>query len=168
MFFFAIKTFKLERRSSMCTIMVVDDKDLSLELIYCFLTREGYKTVKKFESPIKALKEINKGLIPDLVITDYRMPEMNGIQFLNKIAANCSRKIPSIILTGDPGSLPQCTQKLIVLEKGRMEFFKELLDTVYNICHSPKIPVSNLNPDQIKVIHDKPTSYRDVELLRPV
>lgn len=118
----------------MCHIIVVDDKDLSLELIYSFLTREGYQHVKKFDSPIKALNEINNGFIPDLVITDYRMPQMNGIQFLYSLYKQTHRKIPSIILTGDSGSLPTISEKITVLEKGRIEFFKELIDEVYKIC----------------------------------
>lgn len=122
----------------MCQIIVVDDKDLSLELIYCFLAREGYQHVKKFDSPVNALHEINNGLAPDLVITDYRMPQMNGIQFLNSLYKQIKRRIPSIILTGDPGSLPEISKEIIVLEKGRIEFFKELINEVYKICKALK------------------------------
>jgi CheY-like chemotaxis protein len=118
----------------MCHIIIVDDKDLSLELIYSFLIREGYQHVKKFDSPLNALHEVKNGFSPDLVITDYRMPQMNGIQFLYSLYDQINRKIPSIILTGDPGSLPAIPEKITILEKGRVEFFKELLDEVYKIC----------------------------------
>ncbi len=122
----------------MCQIIVVDDKDLSLELIYFFLTREGYQNVKKFDSPVNALYEIKNGLVPDLVITDFRMPQMNGIQFLYSLFKQIKMKVPSIILTGDPGSLPVISEKITVLEKGRIEFFKELINEVHKICDSLK------------------------------
>lgn len=150
----------------MCQIMIVDDKDLSLELIYSFLTREGYQHVKKFDSPLKALNEIKNCFIPDLVITDYRMPQMNGTQFLNSLYKQTNRKIPSIILTGDPGSLPAISKKITVLEKGRIEFFKELMDEVYKICSSlKKSGYDELNPIKKIPVSKKRTVCRKKEVI---
>lgn len=149
----------------MCTIMIIDDKDLSLELIHSFLTREGYQNVKKYDSPLVALAEIKNGLIPDLVITDFRMPEMNGIQFLNSMGNYTPQKIPSIILTGDPGSLPAISEKITVLEKGRMEFFRELMMEVNRICSYLK--KSDYKPSSIRKfsISPKRTACNPKQLL---
>lgn len=151
----------------MCQIIVVDDKDLSLELIYCFLTREGYQHIKKFDSPVKALNEINDGYIPDLIITDYRIPQMNGIEFLFSVYKKTLMKIPSIILTGDPGSLPAISEKITVLEKGRIEFFKELIDEVYKICSSiKKSGFKDLSPIKNPTVPQKRSAYKKNEVVQ--
>lgn len=150
----------------MCHIIIVDDKDLSLELIYSFLTREGYQHVKKFDSPLKALCEIKNGFVPDLVITDYRMPQMDGIQFLYSLHNQIHSKIPSIILTGDPDSLPAIPEKITVIEKGRIEFFKQLIDEVYKICSLlKKSGYYELNPIRKARIPKKRSVARKKEVI---
>lgn len=122
----------------MSSIMVVDDKDLSLDLIHIYLSREGYKNIRKFDCPLKALSEIKGGFIPDFIITDFRMPEMNGVQFLKSVSSITSKPIPSLILTGDPGSLPPISKKITVLEKGQLEFFRDLISEVNKALHAEK------------------------------
>ena len=47
------------------------------------LPNGGKLTVESFTSPCEALNRAAEGIAYDAVITDYRMPEMNGVDFLN-------------------------------------------------------------------------------------
>jgi DNA-binding NtrC family response regulator len=63
-----------------------------------FLTLEAKYIVKTFTSAVEALNFIKANDI-DLVISDYLMPEMDGIAFLAKVR-EIKPEIPRIILTG--------------------------------------------------------------------
>lgn len=123
--------------------MVVDDRDLSLELIQIFLAREGFLDIKKYDCPLKALSDIKKGILPDLIITDFRMPEMNGIEFLKSAFQITSKQIPSLILTGAPESLPPIPQKITVIEKGNVNFIQSLIDEVNKVLRCRKKQMKN-------------------------
>jgi CheY-like chemotaxis protein len=60
-------------------------KDI-LNLYYECLQSWGYQTVS-FDNPKEALNYIDKNIsdYPSLIITDYKMPEMNGIDFIKQI-----------------------------------------------------------------------------------
>lgn len=61
-------------------ILVVDDDQISREYVYEALKQSGYDVVMA-ENGLKALEEVkNKEF--DLVITDMKMPGMDGIQFM--------------------------------------------------------------------------------------
>ena len=62
------------------TILVVDDEPRLTTLIKSYLTQEGFKVVAA-ENGAVALKSAEKSL-PDLVILDVMMPEMDGFEFL--------------------------------------------------------------------------------------
>lgn len=66
-------------------IMLLDDQDDFLQLISVMLDDEDYELML-FSSPEKALKSIslNHHHI-DLFITDYSMPGMNGIEFMQQV-----------------------------------------------------------------------------------
>lgn len=80
------------------TIVVVDDEEMVLTSLGSFLTLETDYNVKTFTSAKKAIKYIENSEI-DLVISDYLMPEMDGISFLAKVR-NIKPNVPRIILTG--------------------------------------------------------------------
>lgn len=64
-------------------ILLIDDNETNLMILAAFITRMGLKpTVAK--SPVKALEMVNRQLF-DLVITDYNMPIMNGLQMASAI-----------------------------------------------------------------------------------
>jgi len=64
-------------------ILLIDDNETNLMILAAFITRMGLKpTVAK--SPVKALEMANRELF-DLVITDYNMPIMNGLQMASAI-----------------------------------------------------------------------------------
>ena len=80
------------------TILLVDDEEMVLTSIDSFLTLETQYNVVTFISAKKALKYIKSNSV-DLVISDYVMPEMDGIAFLAKVR-EIKPEIPRIILTG--------------------------------------------------------------------
>ena len=79
-------------------IVLVDDEDMVLTSLNSFLTLETDYKVDTFTSARKALEFIKNNEI-DLVISDYLMPEMDGITFLAKVKA-LKPEVPRIILTG--------------------------------------------------------------------
>lgn len=68
-------------REEDCTIVIVDDEPMITQSISNFLLLESDYNVETFNDPNEAL-EFLKENTADLIITDYLMPEMNGIDFL--------------------------------------------------------------------------------------
>ena len=77
-------------------ILVVDDEPLNLDLLEQELTDLGYG-VEKAESGRAAL-EMLAAAPADLVLLDYQMPGMNGIEVLEEIKKN-QLDLPVIIIT---------------------------------------------------------------------
>jgi len=80
------------------TIVIVDDEEMVLTSLSAFLSLETDYTVEIFTSAREALEYIKNNDI-DLVVSDYLMPEMNGIQFLARVR-EIKPEVPRIILTG--------------------------------------------------------------------
>ena len=59
-------------------ILIVDDEKDILELLDYHLLKEGYKTMKASNGKEAIL--IAKDFLPDLVLLDVMMPEMDGIE----------------------------------------------------------------------------------------
>jgi DNA-binding response OmpR family regulator len=77
------------------TILVVDDEPNLVDLIRMTLEREGY-SVLEAENGYKALQRLRESL-PDLVLLDVMMPEMDGMETLKEIRA--ASNVPVIMLT---------------------------------------------------------------------
>lgn len=80
------------------TVVIVDDEEMVLTSLNAYLTLETDWKVQTFTSAVKALEFIQKNEV-GLVISDYLMPEMNGIAFLAKVRT-LRPEVPRIILTG--------------------------------------------------------------------
>ena len=80
------------------SIIVVDDEEIVLTSIESFLILETAYNVVTFLSPKEALDYVKKQDV-DLVISDYLMPEMDGITFLSHVR-EIKPEIPRIVLTG--------------------------------------------------------------------
>lgn len=65
-------------------IAIVDDEDMVLTSLRSFLLLETDYEVETWSSPAQALENLaDKNL--DLIISDYLMPDMNGIDFLLQV-----------------------------------------------------------------------------------
>jgi DNA-binding NtrC family response regulator len=65
-------------------LVIVDDEEMVLASLRSFLALETDYEVLTFSSPLRALESIRESQI-DLVISDYLMPEMTGIEFLLEV-----------------------------------------------------------------------------------
>ena len=79
-------------------IIAVDDEEIVLSTLKMLLNIEGFDNVEGFTSPQKALEYI-KDNKPDLIISDFVMPQMNGIEFLSE-AKKLYSDVSMILLTG--------------------------------------------------------------------
>ncbi len=78
-------------------ILLVDNDEMSLKSLSSFLLSEGY-AVFSFIHPIKALESFAHRHY-QILITDYAMPSLNGIQLIKQIKA-VNSQIITILYTG--------------------------------------------------------------------
>ncbi|GAP11867.1 response regulators consisting of a CheY-like receiver domain and a winged-helix DNA-binding domain [Bellilinea caldifistulae] len=98
-------------------IFIVDDNEVSRKLVGGILKKEGYE-VYAAASATEALAAI-PNIMPDLVILDVMMPEMDGYQLCRRLRDRSdTARLPIIILT----SLNQLEERLKAFEAGADDF----------------------------------------------
>src|SRR6185295_14313030 len=80
----------------MATILVVDDKDMMRDSLSLALARSGHKAVTTGD-PGEAVALVRQHR-PACVITDLKMPKMDGIELLQKIRAE-QPDMPVVLMT---------------------------------------------------------------------
>ena len=78
-------------------ILIVDDEELIVRLLSMSLRSDGYQTVSAFSG--EQGLEVFKAESPDIVVTDIKMPGMDGLELLKKIKEIDPEK-EVIIVTG--------------------------------------------------------------------
>ncbi len=96
----ALSINNLSENQFASTVMIIDDQSTSLHVLSETLRSiDSNVLIKPFQDAKAALSEI-KISAPDLIITDYKMPVMNGIEFTKKLRRlpNC-QDIPIMMIT---------------------------------------------------------------------
>ena len=62
--------------------LVVDDSSTMRRIIKNSLKRIGYEDVEDAENGVEALEKLN-GI--DIILTDWNMPEMDGLEFVKRV-----------------------------------------------------------------------------------
>ncbi len=83
----------------MKTILLVDDEHVVLDAMGQILHNFGYQVISRSDAE-SALSVIREGNNIDLVLTDYRLSGIKGIEFIASLKKNMP-STPVIILTGD-------------------------------------------------------------------
>lgn len=84
----------------MPTILIIDDSWLTRRGVKRILSAQGYG-VSEAENGLQAMEMILSKETPvDAVILDLLMPEMSGVEFLEKLNEH-KIKLPAIVLTAD-------------------------------------------------------------------
>ncbi len=83
------------RKNLMRDILVVDDNAINRQLAVYLLKKGGYN-VFEAESGRQAFTFLN-GKIPDVILLDIQLPEMDGVEILKRIRSNVLTKDITII-----------------------------------------------------------------------
>jgi DNA-binding response OmpR family regulator len=79
-------------------LLVVDDEPAIRELLQSSLALEGYE-VRVAQDGFDALAQM-RGALPDLIVTDLKMPNMSGFELLSVVRRRFPQ-IPTIAITGE-------------------------------------------------------------------
>ena len=85
-------------QSQASVVLLVDDEEMVITSIKSFLTLETDYEVVAFTSPHDAVEYVKENKV-DLVISDYLMPSMDGIEFLAAVKDH-QPEATRVLLTG--------------------------------------------------------------------
>jgi pilus assembly protein CpaE len=85
-------------------ILLVDDDRVIQKMVGGFLERTGYH-VRKASDGVEALQLVQEE-VPDLVITDVRMPELNGFELTTRLRSHHRTASIPILMFSDLGDAP--------------------------------------------------------------
>ena len=111
-------TRDLRTRSSglKARILVVDDQPEVAHVVRAVLVQEGFEAETAVNGR-EALDLLMSALHFDLIITDVRMPEMDGLELLRQ-ARQMRKDLPVILMTGHPTR----RNRLDAMEKGAFDY----------------------------------------------
>ena len=105
------------------TIVLVDDQVVTLRYMRDLLNISGFDNVVIYEDPLLALADIEQNKVkPDLLIADYRMPEMNGKELLDK-AKTLIPDVQTIIITACASDVESCEYRIVEKDLSSVEHF---------------------------------------------
>ena len=117
-------------------ILVIDD-----EKNMCLLLRRMFKkefNVVACNSGMDALLWLKQGTVPDLILTDIKMPLVSGIEFVKGLKkSGIYRDIPIILLSGSIDG----TEQQRGLEAGAFAYIQKPFD--------PDVLKGTIHPDQM-------------------
>jgi len=117
-------------------VLIVDDEIHIIHVVAIKLRNNGYEVIAAnngAEAYDLACREH-----PDIVVTDYQMPFVTGIELIEKLRANEQTKnTPVILLTARSFAISEELQRSLKVEECLSKPFspKELLKTVQDILH---------------------------------
>src|SRR6185503_1589060 len=93
-----IRRARRNSRTMSATILVVEDEPAIQELISCNLELAGHQALRA-ENAEQALEMVRTAL-PDLVVLDWMLPGMSGIELARRLRADRrTHDVPVIMLT---------------------------------------------------------------------
>ncbi|HEX5710403.1 MAG TPA: chemotaxis response regulator CheY [Sulfuricurvum sp.] len=85
-------------------LLVVDDSSTMRRIIKNTLSRLGYEDVLEGEDGLQGWAELNANPDVSMLITDWNMPEMNGLELVKKVRADARFvDLPIIMVTTEGG-----------------------------------------------------------------
>lgn len=81
-------------------VLLVDDDPAVLDSTAMLLTLEGIQAHTALNGE-EALAHIASGLRPDIVVSDYRLPNYNGVEVVRRVREATVDDLPVVLMTGD-------------------------------------------------------------------
>lgn len=106
------------------TVMFIDDEPLWLKAIKIAVENESFRIITA-ESGEIALRKLQRSK-PDLILSDVRMPDMNGFDLFERVKSNPSmRNVPYIFMS----SIDDFDAKRVARELGADDYVEKPYDT---------------------------------------
>lgn len=81
-------------------VLLVEDDSAVGDATSMMLEVYGYRVCTAVDGP-GALSALADGFQPDLIIADYRLPGLNGVEVVRAVRQGTTASLPAIIVTGD-------------------------------------------------------------------
>lgn len=111
--------------NKLARILIVDDDTRNIRVLEAMLHAENHATLAAVNGR-QALDMANEHL-PDLILLDVMMPDMNGFEVIEKLKADtATQRIPVIMIT----ALDDRESRLYALQAGADEFISKPVDRI--------------------------------------
>lgn len=134
-------------------ILVIDDDQSIRETLTTFLKRQGYNPISA-EDGMKGIQLVREEL-PEIVICDYKMPKMTGLEVLEKIK-EINPAIHFIMIT----AFDEMQTTVEAMQKGAYDFIEKPIDTDrLKITIKRALDNKNLSDKLDTIIEEKAEDY---------
>ncbi len=130
-------------------VLVVDDEIHIVHVVAIKLRNNGYEIITA-DNGADAF-ELACSEKPDIVVTDYQMPVMSGIEFLEKLrACEQTREIPAILLTARSFAVTDEQREQLLISACLSKPFspKELLGNIEDILYQKTVAADSAHTHQ--------------------
>ncbi|MGY8914619.1 MAG: sigma-54-dependent transcriptional regulator, partial [Flavobacteriales bacterium] len=133
----------------MSKILIIEDDAAFCQMLEKFLTKKGYDVVTSF-SAVDAKEKIGKSSF-DLVLTDLRLPDYDGITLLGDIKEVHSN-VPVIVMTG----YAEVGTAVEAMKKGAFDYIskpftpEEIVMVIANALNQKSTAVTAKFPDKVQ------------------
>jgi DNA-binding NtrC family response regulator len=141
-----VKSARKKSRTSLRSIVIVDDEKSYVELMAQMIADNLDCKVHAFTSPVDALANLPE-ISAGVVVTDYSMPQMDGIEFIRQ-ASRVAPKSAFIMISGH--DLDMMKDELSRLKKLKLRLqkpfgWRPLTEAVLKVWPGDDTPVLRAN-----------------------
>ncbi|MBD3421068.1 MAG: response regulator [Chitinivibrionales bacterium] len=134
-----ITTFFGRRAMRKSLIIIVEDEIEIAMILRELLNAAGFQNILTYDVPLTALQHIQNGLKPAILISNFRMPGMNGVQLLDAVT-HLNSAIEGIIITADPDLARAESTRYPILDKTNLTIGKRLIQLVRDRMPEVSLP----------------------------
>lgn len=123
-------------------VLIADDEIHIIHVVAIKLRNNGYEVIAANNGA--EAYELACSEHPDIVVTDYQMPFVTGVELIDKLRKNeDTRHIPAVLLTARSFAIAQEAQDSLGIEACLSKPFspKELLKTIEDILYQKAVAV---------------------------
>jgi len=107
-------------------VFVIDDAPVNVRTYEKILSAVENARIQTYTDPVVALRQCELG-DPDLIVVDYRMPEMNGVEFITRFRTLPGKKeVPIVMLTAER----EVSIRRSAIELGANDFLNKPADPI--------------------------------------
>jgi signal transduction histidine kinase len=107
-------------KANNASVLIVDDTIYNIQLLSLMLNKQGYR-VEKATSGTEALESANR-LLPDIILLDIRMPDIDGYEVCKRLKANpVTTDIPIIFIS----SIEETSDKVEAFSVGGVDYISK-------------------------------------------